>query len=278
MATDATGTPSTNFSFPKYNTAIDAPSGLGLNAIVTDIDAKLALNSVLLGAVARSIIAKAGTTVGTRRKLNLIEGTNITLTVTDDSANEKVDVTITGSAAAGVPTGSITQFAAAAAPSGWVLCDGTSYLRSGGGVDALFAVIGTTYGSVDGTHFTVPDMRGRMPAGYAASGGHIDVATLGNADAATIANRRPSHKHTAAVGSLGTGNDSPDHTHSGAATVLFSVSSQAGSNAAQVGASTGGASARHTHTVTGAPTVGPQTGAEPTDTVSYLVVNYIIKT
>lgn len=38
MATDATGTP-TSLGIPKYNTAVDAPSGKGLNAIVDAIDA-----------------------------------------------------------------------------------------------------------------------------------------------------------------------------------------------------------------------------------------------
>lgn len=38
MATDATGTPSTNYSIPKFNTAVDAPSGLGGNAQVDFID------------------------------------------------------------------------------------------------------------------------------------------------------------------------------------------------------------------------------------------------
>ena len=54
-----------------------------------------------IDAIARLAIAKSGTTTGSRRKLNLIPGTNINITTTDDSANEKVDVTlgITGSVA-----------------------------------------------------------------------------------------------------------------------------------------------------------------------------------
>jgi hypothetical protein len=36
----------------------------------------------------------AGTLVGTRRRVNFIAGTNVTLNVTDDATNEKVDVTI----------------------------------------------------------------------------------------------------------------------------------------------------------------------------------------
>jgi hypothetical protein len=54
-----------------------------------------------LDAIARLAIAKSGTTTGSRRKLNLIPGTNINITTADDSAGEKVDVTlgITGSVA-----------------------------------------------------------------------------------------------------------------------------------------------------------------------------------
>jgi len=54
-----------------------------------------------IDAIARLAIAKSGTTTGSRRKLNLIPGTNINITTADDSANEKVDVTlaITGSVA-----------------------------------------------------------------------------------------------------------------------------------------------------------------------------------
>jgi hypothetical protein len=86
------------------------------------------------------------------------------------------------------------MYGGAAAPSGWLLCDGASYLRTD--YAALFTVIGTAYGTADGTHFNVPDMRGRVPAGYAASGGNTDVATLGNNDGVAAANRRPKHNHT----------------------------------------------------------------------------------
>lgn len=59
-----------------------------------------------LGNNARVAVAKGGSLVGTRRKINVIEGTNITLTVADDSANEKVDITIAGPAGTtGAPTG-----------------------------------------------------------------------------------------------------------------------------------------------------------------------------
>ncbi len=68
-----------------------------------------------------------------------------------------------------IPKGSITMYGAAAAPTGWVNCDGASLLRSGT-YAALFAVIGTTFGFVDGTHFNVPDMRGIFPRGAGTNG------------------------------------------------------------------------------------------------------------
>jgi len=50
---------------------------------------------------ARVAIAKNGSLVGTRRRVNLIEGANVTLTVADDSGSEEVDVTIASSATGG---------------------------------------------------------------------------------------------------------------------------------------------------------------------------------
>jgi hypothetical protein len=93
MATDATGTPTAVLGIPKYDTSVDAPSGLGFNAAMDVLD-------TLITAANKSVIKKAGVTVGTRRGLNLIEGANVTLTVTDDSPGDKVDVTI--AAATGV--------------------------------------------------------------------------------------------------------------------------------------------------------------------------------
>jgi hypothetical protein len=52
-----------------------------------------------LDAVARTDVRKNSTgSVFSRRRLNLIEGSNITLTVADDAGAEEVDVTITGAA------------------------------------------------------------------------------------------------------------------------------------------------------------------------------------
>ena len=50
----------------------------------------------LLNAIARVSVRKnTGADIGSRRRLNLIEGFNITLTVADDAVGEEVDITIT---------------------------------------------------------------------------------------------------------------------------------------------------------------------------------------
>jgi microcystin-dependent protein len=60
-----------------------------------------------------------------------------------------------------IPIGTIHHHGAGTPPGGWLECDGSSLLRAGT-YAALFAVIGTSWGSVDGTHFTIPDLRNRQ--------------------------------------------------------------------------------------------------------------------
>lgn len=70
---------------------------------------------------------------------------------------------------------------AAVAPDGFLLCDGSSVLRTD--YAALFAAIGVAYGAVDGTHFTLPDLRQRFAMGKAAAGtGNTLGATGGMID------------------------------------------------------------------------------------------------
>jgi len=47
------------------------------------------------------VVSKDGSTVGTRKQINLIEGTNVSLTVADNAGSDSVDVTITSTAAGG---------------------------------------------------------------------------------------------------------------------------------------------------------------------------------
>lgn len=55
-----------------------------------------------LDAIAKHSVSKnSGATVGSRRRINLIEGANTTLTIADDAANEEVDVTIASTGGGG---------------------------------------------------------------------------------------------------------------------------------------------------------------------------------
>ena len=69
-----------------------------------------------------------------------------------------------------MPTGMVVPYAGAAAPDGWLLCQGQAVSRTT--YAQLFSVIGTTYGSGDGsTTFNLPDMRGRVAVGSDANWG-----------------------------------------------------------------------------------------------------------
>lgn len=79
------------------------PESLSIAAPLTSSGAALGFDqTATLGNNARVAVSKGGSAIGTRRGLNLIEGTNITLSVADNSGSERVDVTITSSSGASV--------------------------------------------------------------------------------------------------------------------------------------------------------------------------------
>lgn len=64
--------------------------------------------------------------------------------------------------------GEIKGYAGSDEPEGWMKCDGSAVSRTK--YRRLFEVIGTTFGSGDGsTTFNLPDMRGRSPLGAGAT-------------------------------------------------------------------------------------------------------------
>lgn len=85
----------------------DRTLDVAVTAPITITGDSVALDqTAALGNVARTTVRRnTGADVGSRRRLNLIEGTNVTLTVADDAANEEVDVTI--AAGASVLTGAL---------------------------------------------------------------------------------------------------------------------------------------------------------------------------
>lgn len=95
---------------------------------------------------------------------------------------------------------------------GWLKCDGRSLSRTT--YAALFAVIGTSFGSVDGSSFSLPDCRGRV-LGTVGAGAGLTNRSLGasvGAETHTLTvSEIPSHTHTylgvTGQGVLGGGTD-----------------------------------------------------------------------
>lgn len=154
---------------------------------------------------------------------------------TATGVNFPLDVTIDGAPI--VPAGSVISFGGAAAPTGWLLCFGQAVSRTT--YAALFAVIGTVFGSGDGaTTFNLPDIRGRVDAGKddmgGAAAGRLTGAQTGGTNGAAIGNvggeqghiivqaELASHFHGGVTGGM-TGND--PHTHAVTGGVLGGTTS-----------------------------------------------------
>lgn len=93
------------------------------------------------------------------------------------------------------PAGTIQMFGAAAAPSGYLACEGQSVSRAT--YAALFAAIGTQYGSVDGASFTIPNLKGRTIVGLDTAQTEFNtMGKIGGAKTHTLTEAEmPSHQH-----------------------------------------------------------------------------------
>jgi len=65
-----------------------------------------------------------------------------------------------------IPIGGVVNWAGLIAnvPAGWLICNGANLLRAGTYAD-LFGAIGVIFGSADGTHFYLPDLRDKFVVG-----------------------------------------------------------------------------------------------------------------
>ena len=95
--------------------------------------------------------------------------------------------------------GEIRMFGGNFPPAGWVFCEGQLMPISEN--DALFTLIGTTYGGDGQETFGIPDLRGRVPVHSGTSGGTrttvIPSPEAGNGPAATSTPRALSRSRKA---------------------------------------------------------------------------------
>jgi microcystin-dependent protein len=153
--------------------------------------------------------------------------------------------------------GEIRMFAGNFAPIGWMFCEGQLLPISGN--DALFNLIGTTYGGDGQSTFALPDLRGRLPLHQ---GQGFVLGEAGGAETITL-----------------TSNQIPMHTHSFVATKAIASNTGPGGHVvadstlagAKIYAADVGASALAPGAVT------PSGGSQPHDNVMpYVTVSFII--
>ena len=150
--------------------------------------------------------------------------------------------------------GEIRMFAGDYAPEGWAICDGS--LQNINTNQALFALIGTTYGGDGQNTFALPDLRGRIPIH---NGNGTTLAEQGGVERVTLQpNELPAHSHAF-------------HSSAGSATESSPNGAMLAPSAAQVYRSANALTPM-------APNATTKTGnGEPHDNVQpFLAINFII--
>ncbi|MEL0207667.1 MAG: tail fiber protein [Gammaproteobacteria bacterium] len=168
----------------------------------------------------------------------------------------------------GIPTATIIPWSDTSVPTGYLECDGAAVSRTT--YAALYAIVGDTYGSGDGsTTFNVPDLQDNIPMGKSgtkavgSTGGANTVTPTGNvagstANATLSTAQLASHNHSSGANTMGR---TLGHPETG-----FNVA---------VGSSTGaaGSGGGHAHNMSANFAGDANSVVQP-----YLTLMYIIKT
>ena len=177
--------------------------------------------SVTMDVADQFLVLKTDNTLAKSRFDTIVNSTSSTLPVADSTKNgmlrqvsgkttDFVDGTNTCQPLSNfLPPGVIMDYAGASAPAGWLTCTGQSLLRTD--YPDLYAAIGVTFGSVDGTHFSLPDFTGRISA---AAGGSFGALGLSGGAASVVlqVDHLPSHSHP--ITDVTHTHTSPAHNHS----------------------------------------------------------------
>lgn len=195
-----------------------------------------------------------------------------------------------------IPPGVTLPYSGTSIPSGWLRCDGSAISRTT--YAALFASLGTTYGTGDGsTTFNLPDMRGRVIAGrdVQVSGSYANRITSGGAginsqnlgasgggETYLLQSTESGQKNLGPVSS-GNSNSSLLHNHSaistsgsggGSGVANWTVSGANAANNVTFGTTGTVDLTAHTHSITinGSSATAAHQNTQPT-----IITNYIIK-
>lgn len=259
-----------NLTKPEVGASTDTWGGK-LNSNLDDIDALFDTGPYLK-------LSKGGTGAGTASDARTNLGLGSLAVKSAVSSSDITDGTIVqadlSSTVPLVPVGSIMPYAGTSEPTGWLLCYGQAISRTT--YAALFAVVGTVYGSGDGsTTFNLPDLRGRVIAGQDDMGGSsanrltgvtgsVDGDVLGGSGGTethtlTVA-EMPSHGHKIADGTGGAGTNTWPEGTAG----IAGMDTQTGNYV------TSGALIQHIENTGGG---GAHNNVQPT-----FILNYIIRT
>ena len=127
-----------------------------------------------------------GVYVGTNSVTNFVLSSNV---FTNSGSYVHINGSVDSTAPI-VPIGAVMSFARSTAPHGWLICDGTLY--NAADYPALYAVIGSSYGSAGANTFRTPDLRGEFVRGWD-NGRGVDT---GRAWASWQSNMVLKHTHT----------------------------------------------------------------------------------
>ena len=152
--------------------------------------------------------------------------------------------------------GEIRMFGGNFAPAGWMFCQGQPLPISEN--EALFQLIGTTYGGDGESTFALPDLRGRIPIHQ--GNGFIPAETGGAEEITLTVNQIPTHSHPmVASTSPGVASNAQNNSLCSSPSILLYIEGQS------------------PDTNLNASVVGPVGGSQPhTNFQPYLCVDFII--
>lgn len=158
--------------------------------------------------------------------------------------------------------GEIRIFAGNFAPFNWAFCDGALLAISQN--DALFSLIGTTYGGDGVNNFNLPDLRGRLPMhqGTDRQGNSYTIGQQGGLEQVTLTvSQIPAHSHAVQASTSAT--SPPNVSSPGGNVWAQSDLGQFASPSSLINMSTNA--------------IGSMGGSQPHDNmVPFLAVNFII--